>query len=276
MVKFDKQTENGTPFEQPAAFFHSTLLYLFSAESSYSNSDSHFLHFSLKPKNREKLIEAFFSIYKLDEGPETIEISSQRNLNDSEILHSRLLNRTGWYHLPVKKYATSKGYGDKFLKVYLKSKVQKPTRIRRSVSQPHGQAFLLTFSRDKTKNYRRKRSIRHVRQRRSRKRKQRHNRDVCALHRYHADLEVYSLIVAPKSYSANICKGICKFPLDSSKNATNHAIIQSVSNSVDRNVPNPCCVPIQLDSLRVLMRNSDHSVEIQTLENMVASNCGCR
>ena len=37
-------------------------------------------------------------------------------------------------------------------------------------------------------------------------------------------------IIAPKSYEASICLGVCEFPLTQRMNATNHAIVQVLVN----------------------------------------------
>lgn len=57
-------------------------------------------------------------------------------------------------------------------------------------------------------------------------------------------------IMAPVGYEAYQCKGRCPHPLPSQLNTTNHAIIQSLINSIDPSaVPPPSCVPVEMSSL---------------------------
>ncbi|CAL8315890.1 unnamed protein product [Merluccius merluccius] len=50
-------------------------------------------------------------------------------------------------------------------------------------------------------------------------------------------------IVAPPGYNAFYCQGECPFPLADHLNSTNHAIVQTLVNSVNSNIPRACCVP---------------------------------
>ncbi|XP_019326603.1 PREDICTED: growth/differentiation factor 6 [Aptenodytes forsteri] len=50
-------------------------------------------------------------------------------------------------------------------------------------------------------------------------------------------------IIAPLEYEAHHCEGVCDFPLRSHLEPTNHAIIQTLMNSMDPgSTPPSCCV----------------------------------
>ncbi|XP_007451394.1 PREDICTED: bone morphogenetic protein 8B-like, partial [Lipotes vexillifer] len=63
-----------------------------------------------------------------------------------------------------------------------------------------------------------------------------HGRQVCRRHELYVsfrDLGWLDWVIAPQGYSAYYCEGECSFPLDSCMNATNHAILQSLSGGGD-------------------------------------------
>ncbi|KHJ89736.1 transforming growth factor beta like domain protein [Oesophagostomum dentatum] len=65
-------------------------------------------------------------------------------------------------------------------------------------------------------------------------------------------------ILAPKSYEAGQCVGKCPHPLPAHLNATNHAIVQSLTNSLNPQVPPPCCVPTETTHLSILFLDVDN------------------
>ncbi|VDM99428.1 unnamed protein product [Thelazia callipaeda] len=84
-------------------------------------------------------------------------------------------------------------------------------------------------------------------------------------------------ILAPSSYSAYQCQGICPNPLPSFFNTTNHAIVQGLINSVDPSlVPAPCCVPIEMESLAILYIDVEGKIVIKNYPEMEVLSCGCR
>ena len=85
-------------------------------------------------------------------------------------------------------------------------------------------------------------------------------------------------IVAPQSYTAFRCEGVCKFPLNNKMNATNHAIMQSLIKLLgneDADFPNPCCSPKLLDPLTVVYYHDSKTLLYKKYKDMVVRSCGC-
>ena len=77
-------------------------------------------------------------------------------------------------------------------------------------------------------------------------------------------------IVAPPGYDAHFCQGECNFPLADHMNATNHAIVQSMVNSMNPSaVPRACCVPTELSPISMLYLDEYEKVVLKNYENMV-------
>lgn len=84
-------------------------------------------------------------------------------------------------------------------------------------------------------------------------------------------------IVAPPGYDAYYCHGDCKFPLPEHLNTTNHAIVQTLMNSLrPSQVPKACCVPTQLNSISMLYVADNQKVVLKNYKEMVVLGCGCR
>ncbi|XP_030414293.1 growth/differentiation factor 7 [Gopherus evgoodei] len=84
-------------------------------------------------------------------------------------------------------------------------------------------------------------------------------------------------IIAPLDYEAYHCEGICDFPLRSHLEPTNHAIIQTLMNSMDpESTPPSCCVPSKLSPISILYIDSGNNVVYKQYEDMVVETCGCR
>ncbi|XP_067840444.1 growth/differentiation factor 6-A [Heptranchias perlo] len=84
-------------------------------------------------------------------------------------------------------------------------------------------------------------------------------------------------IIAPLDYEAYHCEGICDFPLRSHLEPTNHAIIQTLMNSMDpESTPPSCCVPAKLSPISILYIDSGNNVVYKQYEDMVVESCGCR
>lgn len=122
-------------------------------------------------------------------------------------------------------------------------------RLRRTASQP------------------RKRHGKKARQRCSRK----------ALHVNFKELGWDDWIIAPLEYEAHHCDGACDFPLRSHLEPTNHAIIQTLMNSMDpASTPPSCCVPTKLTPISILYTDAGNNVVYKQYEDMVVESCGCR
>ncbi|XP_054758940.2 univin-like [Lytechinus pictus] len=84
-------------------------------------------------------------------------------------------------------------------------------------------------------------------------------------------------IIAPMGYQAYYCDGECPFPLGERLNGTNHAIIQTLVNSIDnRAVPKVCCAPTKLSGISMLYFDNNENVVLRQYEDMVVEACGCR
>ncbi|XP_037535852.1 growth/differentiation factor 5 [Nematolebias whitei] len=84
-------------------------------------------------------------------------------------------------------------------------------------------------------------------------------------------------IIAPLEYDAYHCDGACDFPIRSHLEPTNHAIIQTLINSMDpESAPPTCCVPTRLSPISILYIDSANNVVYKQYEEMVVESCGCR
>lgn len=84
-------------------------------------------------------------------------------------------------------------------------------------------------------------------------------------------------IIAPLDYDAYHCEGACDFPLRSHLEPTNHAIIQTLMNSMDpESTPPSCCVPSKLSPISILYIDAGNNVVYKQYEDMVVESCGCR
>ena len=91
------------------------------------------------------------------------------------------------------------------------------------------------------------------------------------------DLKWSNWIIAPEGYKASYCGGECTFPLHSSMNASNHAIIQTLVHLLTpESIPEPCCAPTSLDSLKVLFLDEKYNVVLKNYANMKVKSCGCQ
>nr|XP_033792298.1 growth/differentiation factor 7 [Geotrypetes seraphini]XP_033792299.1 growth/differentiation factor 7 [Geotrypetes seraphini]XP_033792300.1 growth/differentiation factor 7 [Geotrypetes seraphini]XP_033792301.1 growth/differentiation factor 7 [Geotrypetes seraphini]XP_033792302.1 growth/differentiation factor 7 [Geotrypetes seraphini] len=98
-----------------------------------------------------------------------------------------------------------------------------------------------------------------------------------ALHVNFKELGWDDWIIAPLDYEAYHCEGLCDFPLRSHLEPTNHAIIQTLMNSMDpESTPPSCCVPSKLSPISILYIDSGNNVVYKQYEDMVVETCGCR
>ncbi|XP_060096004.1 growth/differentiation factor 7 [Heteronotia binoei] len=98
-----------------------------------------------------------------------------------------------------------------------------------------------------------------------------------ALHVNFKELGWDDWIIAPLDYEAYHCEGVCDFPLRSHLEPTNHAIIQTLMNSMDPEATPPsCCVPAKLSPISILYIDAGNNVVYKQYEDMVVEACGCR
>lgn len=138
--------------------------------------------------------------------------------------------------------------------------------------------LLVTFSHDGTQHV--------YRRRKRRSRRSTGNRSMPKDSTYCQRLPLYvnfvevgwnDWIVAPPGYRAFYCNGECPFPIADHLNTTNHAIVQTLVNSVNAAlVPRACCVPTTLNPISMLFMNEHTKVVLKNYQDMVVDGCGCR
>ncbi|XP_058446339.1 protein decapentaplegic isoform X2 [Malaya genurostris] len=183
-----------------------------------------------------------------------------------------------------------------FIQVISKSK-RKPhaaplhqhVRLRRSVDESHEkwsqkQPLLFTYTDD---GRHKQRPIRDAltnanRARRTpmRNRRRKNGLEACqrrSLYVDFSDVGWSDWIVAPPGYDAYYCHGECQFPIADHLNTTNHAIVQTLVNSISHSLaPKACCVPTQLSSISMLYLNEQNKVVLKNYQDMTVVGCGCR
>ncbi|KAL4842129.1 hypothetical protein H8958_001020 [Nasalis larvatus] len=139
----------------------------------------------------------------------------------------------------------------------------------RRVRPPQERALLVVFTRSQRKNLSRH-GKRHGKKSRLRCSKK-------PLHVNFKELGWDDWIIAPLEYEAYHCEGVCDFPLRSHLEPTNHAIIQTLMNSMDPgSTPPSCCVPTKLTPISILYIDAGNNVVYKQYEDMVVESCGCR
>ncbi|XP_056621333.1 bone morphogenetic protein 2b [Triplophysa dalaica] len=158
-------------------------------------------------------------------------------------------------------------------------------RVSRSLhgdkdSWAQARPLLVTYSHDGqgTAVLHSNREKRQARQRPKQRRKH-HPRTNCRRHPLYVDFSDVGWnewIVAPPGYHAFYCHGECPFPLSDHLNSTNHAIVQTLVNSVNSNIPRACCVPTELSPISLLYLDEYEKVILKNYQDMVVEGCGCR
>ena len=149
--------------------------------------------------------------------------------------------------------------------------------------------ILVTYSNDMKEGVETKRSERVKSERvkrasgsgeRHRKHRRKGRRDFCRRHPLYVDFSDVGWtdwIVAPPGYQAYFCSGECPYPLDDHLNTTNHAIVQTLVNSVSPTlVPRSCCIPTELSAISMLYVDENDKVVLKSYQDMVVEGCGCR
>ena len=111
--------------------------------------------------------------------------------------------------------------------------------------------------------------------------RKRSRNSMCARHELYIrfrDLGWQDWVISPEGYAAGYCEGECVFPLSDSMNASNHAIIQSlVAMIVPSEIPKPCCAPIEVDPMRVLLSDENSNfLVMKRYPSMIVKDCGCQ
>ncbi|XP_015834295.1 protein decapentaplegic isoform X1 [Tribolium castaneum] len=165
-----------------------------------------------------------------------------------------------------------------------KSPPEKHLRLRRDTAPPQWyqhQPLLFTYTDDGKNQQRTGTELTKMRPKRQSSRRHRKNlKDPCRRRQMYVDFGSVGWndwIVAPLGYDAYYCGGECEYPIPDHMNTTNHAIVQSLVNSMKpKEVPGPCCVPTQLGQMSMLYLGSDGSVILKNYKEMVVVGCGCR
>ncbi|XP_070576936.1 univin-like [Ptychodera flava] len=151
------------------------------------------------------------------------------------------------------------------------------TVVRRQGECPDiatSQAILVVISEDDTQcEYRTKRDN-------SGRRKKAETSEICTRHPFYVSFKEVGWqewIIAPSGYEAFYCHGDCPFPLSERLNGTNHAIIQTLVNSIDPNKvkSKACCAPTKLSAISMLYFDNDDNVILRQYEDMIVEACGC-
>uniref|UniRef100_A0AC34FPK1 TGF-beta family profile domain-containing protein n=1 Tax=Panagrolaimus sp. ES5 TaxID=591445 RepID=A0AC34FPK1_9BILA len=91
------------------------------------------------------------------------------------------------------------------------------------------------------------------------------------------DIGWHDVVIEPNYFDAYYCAGSCEFPLNLNANPSNHALIQSLVNtmSIYPNIPKVCCAPDKMDSLTMLFFDETGNVVLKNFPRMVVSSCSC-
>ncbi|KAM6933482.1 bone morphogenetic protein 16 [Xenentodon cancila] len=89
------------------------------------------------------------------------------------------------------------------------------------------------------------------------------------------DVGWHKWIIAPSGYDAFFCLGECRYPLADHMNASSHAVVQTMVNSVNAAVPRACCVPTSLSPIALLYLDPQDRVVLKNYQDMVVESCGC-
>lgn len=166
------------------------------------------------------------------------------------------------------------------------SDLKRHLRLRRSVEETAQnwavqQPLLFTYT-DDGKNKEPSESIVQRRARRAsakNKLRRKDGKELCRRHELYVDFTEVGWndwIVAPPGYKAYYCSGDCPFPLSDHLNSTNHAVVQTLMNSVHpQSVPKACCVPTSLNSMSMLYLD-ENKVVLKNYQDMAVLGCGCR
>lgn len=164
---------------------------------------------------------------------------------------------------------------------------QRHVRLRRSVNENEDkwmkqQPILMTYTDDGRYHQRVIRDIKTNRGRRAphRKNKRREGRELCQRKPLYVDFSNVGWsdwIVAPAGYDAYYCHGECHFPFADHLNTTNHAVVQTLVNSINSDLaPKACCIPTQLKPISMLYLDDQMKVVLKSYQDMEVVGCGCR
>ena len=203
-----------------------------------------------------------------------------RTLDTKVINVGDLAAAAGWYSLDVmpavERWGGQEGGGGGGLVLEIKpvSKVKEAVKVKWSIQHP----TVLVYTDDGREGNRMKRDTRNRKKHKRRFRGRRKSN--CKRHNLYVDFQDVGWndwIVAPPGYHAFFCHGDCPFPMADHLNSTNHAIVQTLVNSVSPGkVPRACCVPTDLSPISMLYLDESETVVLKNYKDMVVEGCGCR
>lgn len=168
---------------------------------------------------------------------------------------------------------------------------QRHIRLKRSVDEDtkqwsKQQPILMTYTDDGKYKQRKIRDTekdpRNARGRRANHRphKRREGRELCQRKQMYVDFSAVGWsdwIVAPPGYDAYYCHGECTFPFADHLNTTNHAVVQTLVNSINPDLaPKVCCKPTQLKPISMLYLDDHNKVVLKSYQDMEVVGCGCQ
>ena len=187
---------------------------------------------------------------------------------------------SGWYSLDVmpavERWAQKDTGGGLVIEVRPVSEAKRKlsTEVKFTLSHP----TILVYTDDGRPGNRMKREARGRKKHKRRFRGRRKSN--CKRHNLYVDFQDVGWndwIVAPPGYHAYFCHGDCPFPMADHLNSTNHAIVQTLVNSVSPGkVPRACCVPTDLSPISMLYLDESETVVLKNYKDMVVEGCGCR
>ena len=90
------------------------------------------------------------------------------------------------------------------------------------------------------------------------------------------DLGLAYLIIRPKEYLYTYCEGSCaSTKLQPRQQPSFHALFQSMVRQKNPAIPQPTCAPSQMADDTFLLRQSDGSIELYPIKDMIVKQCAC-
>ena len=205
-----------------------------------------------------------------------------RSLDTKTLDAGDLAVTSGWYNLDVlpalERWSGQLGTPGSGLGLVLEVKPVTPTKtakVKWTISHP----TVLVYTDDGREGNRMKRDT-HKSKKKHKRRFRGRRKSNCKRQPLYVDFQDVGWndwIVAPPGYHAYFCHGDCPFPMADHLNSTNHAIVQTLVNSVSPGkVPRACCVPTDLSPISMLYLDESETVVLKNYKDMVVEGCGCR
>jgi len=203
-----------------------------------------------------------------------------RSLDTKTLNAGDLAVTSGWYNLDVLPALErwSQQNSNKTTGLGLVLEIKPVTTTQNKISWTISHPTVLVYTDDGREGNRMKRDTRNKKKHKRRFRGRR--KQNCKRHPLYVDFQDVGWndwIVAPPGYHAFFCHGDCPFPMADHLNSTNHAIVQTLVNSVSPGkVPRACCVPTDLSPISMLYLDESETVVLKNYKDMVVEGCGCR